>query len=54
MVMSIYTFMGMAVRGLVFSMNVGMGVDMCMLVGMHQIAVPMHVVVDMGMFVDVL
>lgn len=49
MVMTVNAFVGMAVRGLVFSMNMGVGVDMLVRVGMHQVTMLMRVVVDVGM-----
>ena len=54
MVMPVNAFVGMAVRGLVLSMNMGVGVDMLVRVGMHQVTMLMRVVVDVGMLVDVL
>ena len=50
----IISFEGMVVDGFIPLMDVGMGMDMFVRMGMYLIAMPMFVGVNMGVFVGVL
>ena len=54
MVMALNTLVDMPVNGLIFPMDMGMGVDMSMLMAMDNVTVAMLVAVYMGMLVGVL
>ena len=54
MVVVVNVFVGMTVKSLIFTMDMGVGVDVGVLVGVHKVAMFVLVVVDMGMLMGVL
>lgn len=54
MFLAVISFVEVAMEGFIFTVNVGVGVAMLMDMGVYQIAVPVFVIVNMGMFMGVL
>ena len=54
MFLTVIPFVGVVMEGFILTVNVGVGVAMLMGMGVYQIAMPVFVIVNVGMFMGIL